>query len=69
MTQQREEIETFLQEGGYLVMTADYFVYEIVNLKEHTAIVTPYKGEQWGERCGENYEYSFDSLYPYTGSL
>ncbi|MFM6727069.1 MAG: hypothetical protein ACKPJF_21995 [Dolichospermum sp.] len=29
-----QELETFLQEGGYLVMTADYFVYEIVNLKE-----------------------------------
>ncbi|MFM6349073.1 MAG: hypothetical protein ACKPFK_28625 [Dolichospermum sp.] len=69
MTQQREEIETFLEEGGYLLMTGDYFVYEVVTVKENTVVLTPYKGEQWGERFGENYEYSFDSLYPYTGSL
>ncbi|MFM5939476.1 MAG: hypothetical protein ACKOQ2_06230 [Dolichospermum sp.] len=69
MTQQREEIETFLEEGGYLLMTGDYFVYEVVSLKEDTAIVTPYKGEQWGERWGENYEYSLNSLYPYTENL
>ncbi|MFM6202845.1 MAG: hypothetical protein ACKPE1_27545 [Dolichospermum sp.] len=66
---QRQELETFLQEGGYLVMTGDHFVYEVVTVKENTVVVTPYKGEQWGERFGENYEYSFDSLYPYTGSL
>ncbi|MFM6250905.1 MAG: hypothetical protein ACKPEQ_17470 [Dolichospermum sp.] len=69
MTQQREEIETFLEEGGYLLMTADHFVYEVVTVKENTAIVTPYKGEQLGEQRGENYEYSLDDLYPYTGSL
>ena len=52
-----------------LVQTGDYFVYEVVEVKDTTAVVTPYKGEQWGEHYGQNYEYRLDSLYPYEGSL
>ncbi|MFM6270500.1 MAG: hypothetical protein ACKPFA_28995, partial [Dolichospermum sp.] len=56
-------------ENNGVLFYGDYFVYEVVTVKENTVVLTPYKGEQWGERFGENYEYSFDSLYPYTGSL
>lgn len=55
---------------GDQVHTGDYFVYEVVEDKGETVVVTPAYGynTQWGEKGGEDYEYFKHNLYPGDGT-